>query len=587
MDSHRDIKGWWTPLLWVALLGHWSVLTVGQDRFPGDRNFIDRHLREEWSNQALRPSPEADRRTLIRRLSYDLTGLPPHLNDGQLLSEDGLTSEVIDRYAERLLQSPRFGERMASMWMNVARYGEDQAHQVGNDVKHFYPNAHHYRDWVVAAFNRDLPYDEFIKLQLAADLYEGTVASDLPALGFLGLGPKYYNRGRLDVQADEWEDRVDTVTRGFLGLTVACARCHDHKFDPIPTEDYYALAGVFASTKMVNAPYGKDPAAITEEEKKKAIYTVHIVEEGEPRDLPVFVRGNVERKGEIVPRRFLSLFYPEGQEPPRFSRGSGRQELAEAIATEKNPLTAKVFVNRVWQAFFGRGLVATPSNFGALGEPATHPGLLQELADRFVASGWSTKWLVRSLVQSSAYRQGSAIVPEYQEVDPENRYLWRMARRRLPVEAWRDSLLVFADQLEDREGRSLRLDDPANHRRTLYGRVSRLKLDPLLANYDYPDPNVHSARRSVTTTPLQKLYSLNNPFVVDQARALAERIESRVEQGSARISFVYQLLFLREPTEEERDLAEAFLEDDRIESGTRWLLYAQALLSSNELAYLD
>ncbi|MCS1407203.1 MAG: hypothetical protein M2R45_00360 [Verrucomicrobia subdivision 3 bacterium] len=562
------------------------VLCCANLVFTEAGNAIDRFVREKAEEKGLGCSPEADRLSLLRRVSFDLTGLPLDMGLFEA-SADDRDSASIDDVIEALLNSPQFGERMASMWMNVARYAEDQAHQVGNDVKHFYSNAYLYREWVVDAFNADLPYDWFVKLQLAADLYGSTSESDLPALGFLGLGPKYYNRGRLDVRADEWEDRVDTVMRGFLGLTVACARCHDHKFDPIPTEDYYALAGVFASTKMVNAPYGKQPDELTEEEKKQGLYTVHIVEEGEPQDLPVFIRGNVERKGSVVPRRFLSLFYGKGQGPRRFTEGSGRRELAEAIASPENPLTAKVYVNRIWQEFFGRGIVGTPSNFGALGEEPSHPELLDYLAEQFVQHGWSTKWLVRLIVSANTYRQASDVVDAYAEIDPENRYLWRMPRRRLSVEMWRDSLLTFAGNMDQGRGRSLKLDDPSNHRRTLYGRVSRKRLNPLLMLHDYPDPNVHSAKRTVTTTPLQKLYSLNSEFVLEQARGLAKRLRDQTSSDEDWIERAYRLLFLRVPSGEEVSLGLRFLGSGKMEAEKRQTLYAQALLMSNEISYLD
>src|SRR4029434_6044441 len=201
--------------------------------------------------KGLTPSAEAEKHALIRRATFDITGLPPTPEEvDDFLAETG--PDAYPRVVERLLASPRFGERMASLWLPLARYAEDQAHQVGKDTKFFYPNAYKYREWIIEAFNNDLPYDDFVRFQLAADKLGDSATNHLAALGFLGLGPKYYNRNRLEVMADEWEDRVDTVTRTFLGLTVACARCHDHKFDPITREDYYGLAGVFASTKMVN-----------------------------------------------------------------------------------------------------------------------------------------------------------------------------------------------------------------------------------------------------------------------------------------------------------------------------------------------
>ena len=537
----------------------------------GGENFIDTHIRRAAAEKGLALSPEADRRTLLRRLSFDLAGLPP--------GEDWYRDEVsYEQAVDSLIASPHFGERLASMWMNVARYAEDQAHQVGDDVKNFYPNAYLYRQWVVDAFNRDLPFPDFVRLQLAADLLDPEDRENLPALGFIGLGPKYYERNRLVVKAAEWEDRVDTVTRGFLGLTVACARCHDHKFDPVSTEDYHALAGVFASIRLIDVPYNV-PEDLPEDEEVRRLHTAHVVEEAEPVDLNVFVRGNVDRKGPVVPRSFLSLFH-EGP-PPRFPETeSGRRELSEAIAG--NPQAVRVYVNRIWQLVFGQGLVRTPSNFGALGENPTHPELLEELARRFRENGESTKWLVRQMVLSSTYRQASRRGKA--SVDPENRLLVRMNRRRMTVEMWRDSLLSVSGSLDPRGGRSMEFDDPDNHRRTLYGRVSRLKLDPLLLRFDYPDPNVHSGRRAVTTTPLQKLYSLNSPFVLEQAEAFARRLAREAEGDEERIRHAYRLLYFREPIEAELETGRDFLQTGG-DSGP--ILYAQALLTSNEALYLD
>ena len=246
------------------------------------------------------------------------------------------------------------------------------------------------------------------------------------ALGFLGLGPKYYRRSSPEVMADEWEDRVDTVTRGLLGLTVACARCHDHKYDPIPTSDYYALAGVFASTEMFNRPIN-DAVETKDGAAKKPQDAVHIVREGKTQDLHVMVRGDVSNKGPLVKRGFLTVI---SDQPICFQQGSGRSDLAEAIVDRSNPLTARVMVNRVWRQLIGRPLVSTPSNFGALGEEPTHPRLLDDLAARFMDNGWSLKWLQREIVLSSTYGQSSHIDPRKSAVDPENRWLWRIPRRR-------------------------------------------------------------------------------------------------------------------------------------------------------------
>jgi hypothetical protein len=582
---------------------------VRATRWPKQR--IDYFILARLEQRGLAPSTETDRRTLIRRATFDLTGLPPTPEEVAAFLAD-TRPEALERLVDRLLASPRFGERMASLWLPLARYAEDQAHQVGKDTKFFYPNAFKYREWVIDAFNRDLPYNQFVQLQLAADLVESTNSPNLAALGFLGLGPKYYNRERLDVMCDEWEDRVDTVARSFLGLTVACARCHDHKFDPVTTSDYYALAGVFASTRMVN----RTPEGKAEDSKASATNmnpgTLHIVEEGEPKDLNIFLRGSVDRKGPVAERRFLRVL-SEG-EPEVFKQGSGRRELAAALADTHNPLTARVMVNRLWGWFFGRPLVSTPSNFGHSGERPTHPELLDDLAVRFTKQGWSVKALVREFVLSSTYRQTSNVESLNRSdvrserdgpgrrpfndstiqrfngpaADPANELFWHMNRRRLSIEQWRDAVLFLSGELSREHGKSLELDDPENLRRTLYGRVSRLKLNDLLMQWDYPDANVHAEKRSATTTPMQKLFVLNSPFMIARASALAARVK-RESAGNerARLEQAYQLLFGRAPERAERAAALEFLRKPNEGPMTRWEQFAQVLLASNELLYVD
>jgi mono/diheme cytochrome c family protein len=552
---------------------------------PWERQPIDRFILARIREQSLEPAPEMSREMLLRRVTFDLTGLPP--TPGEL--DDFLKDERPDAYERvisRLLHSPRFGEHMASMWLPLARFAEDQAHQVGSDTKFFYPNAHLYRRWVIRAFNRDLPYDQFLKLQLAADRMPCTDPDDLAALGFLGLGPKYYNRNRLEVMADEWEDRVDTTTRSMLGLTVACARCHDHKFDPITTADYYALAGVFASTRMVNLmPDGKPEKDASKAEEMNPA-TLHVVQDGDIQNLNIFVRGNVARKGPVVPRRFLQVL--ETADPKPFSDGSGRRDLAEAIANPTNPLTARVFVNRVWGFLFGQPLVSTPSNFGHSGAVPTHPVLLDDLAARFVEDEWSVQTLVRELVLSATYRQQSATDATRSARDPDNVFFARMNRRRLSIEQWRDAILAVTGELvEDVGGKSRDLDDPSNHARTVYARISRLKLNDLLLQFDYPDANVHAERRSVTTTPMQKLFVLNSAFMQERANVLASRLQAAGATDEERIDAAYRLLFARMPQTDEVTLALTFLHKPAASEMSRWTRYAQLLLASNEMLYVD
>ncbi|MEE2707386.1 MAG: PSD1 and planctomycete cytochrome C domain-containing protein [Planctomycetota bacterium] len=559
---------------------------VSQADWPRTRT--DYFVLNRLENAGMRPSGQTDLRALIRRVTFDLVGMPPtpeeiaqfetesmRVLDGRAGTESAYRSLV-----DRLLTAPQFGEHFARLWLDIARYAEDQAHIVGNNQSLTYPNAYFFRDWVVRAVNDDMPYDEFIKLQLAADILHPENDADYAALGFIGLGPKYYRRNSLDVQADEWEDRVDTVTRGLLALTVACARCHDHKYDPFETEDYYALAGIFASTEMFNRPLSGD----RNKQAKQPNSSIHIVREGGVKDLNVFIRGNVENKGPVVKRRYLRVLC--NGEPQPFVRGSGRLDLAAAIADANNPLTARVIVNRVWGRLLGRPLVETTSNFGALGAKPSHPKLLDDLAVRFVDSGWSLKWLHREIVFSAAYRQSSQVSDVKVRNDPDNILLSRANRRRLTIEQWRDAVLTATGELDGTiGGPSFRADDADQRRRTLYSRISRLELNKMLALFDFPEPNVHAARRSETTTPLQKLFLLNSRFMSRRSEVLARRFENASGTGprQAAIEESYLHLYGRSPTDEETELCLAFVDD----GGGDWRQLAQILLAANEMMFID
>ena len=571
--------------------------------------------------QKLTHAPAADRRTLIRRVYFDLIGLPPTYEQVEEFVAYA-RPDAYERVVDNLLASPRFGEKWGRHWLDVARYAEDNSTSEATCKPPRFP--YRYRDWVIGALNADVPYDRFVRLQLAADLIADTPPADYAALGFLGLSPVYHKEPKLSKDviasfvADEWDERVDTITRGFLGLTVACARCHDHKFDPITAEDYYALAGVMANTQLAerplkpNADVGRDSittvrndlldatlrlgyaqemrgtavkerketapldrqiktlearvADLRKQEKKldggpmanvvrdagtwvnggDPAWTVVDYRPGKYRDLPVFIRGNPSRPGEIVPRRFLTVLSPSGPRP--FREGSGRRELADAIVTDAAGLTARVFVNRTWGWVFGRPLVTTPSNFGALGDRPTHPELLDDLAARFVASRWSMKWLVRELVMSAAYRQSSQHSEQYAATDPDDRWLWRAPRKRLELEEWRDAILQDSGQLDlNGGGPSDNLDRPRNLRRTVYGKVSRERPADIHRLFDLPDPRAHGEKREVTTTPLQQLYFLNSPFIRQAAGALAKSAigERTSEDG---VKALFRRVLLRDPT---------------------------------------
>ncbi len=750
-----------TAIDWAKARDFWSFKPVVKPAVPAgpEANPIDRFIRAKLTERGLVAVPLADKRTLIRRVTFDLTGLPPTPAEVEAFVKDE-SADAYARLVERSLASPSYGEAQARPWLDVARYAEDQAHTFA-----VVPNtqAWRYRDWVIRAFNDDLPFEKFAKYQIAADLMLDESPEGIrhrAALGFFGLGAIYYkNSDAAKAAADELDDRVDTLTRGFLGLTVSCARCHDHKFDPIPTQDYYSLAGVFWSSRISNLPlapkaevervagemkkvadadakvkdvlkvertrltgektetlpkyvlaawklearriekptvsaaeiakaesldgptldrltrylgrkgvatamsdWGKhlpkksglnEPpdevrkmadafkvevkaavakpmgkagemvqalfgekgvfplpdaeVAATMSADRKNVYeglkrdhselakkapspvpVAHGLSESTPTDLKVYLRGNPAKTGDIAPRRFPRIL--AGDSAAKFTVGSGRKELADAIADPKNPLTARVFVNRVWQQHFGRGIVGTPSNFGQLGERPTHPELLDWLAATFVEGGWSVKALHRQIVLSDTYCRSASRDAKSDEIDADNRYLWRANRRRLPVEAWRDSLLAVSGRLDPAlGGPTTNLEAADNIRRTVYGRISRHELDQLLRLFDFPDANITSERRVETTVPQQQLFVLNSPFVIAQSKALARRLERESANESARVNRAHELAFGRPPTAEEVSIAVRYLgqADDSKGKLTRWERYCQALLASNEFLYVD
>ena len=614
---------------------------------------VDAFVLAKLDANGMQPSPPADPRTLIRRAFLDLTGLPPSFEETEAFASDPSMDAYSD-LIDSLLRSPRYGERWGRYWLDVARWAED--HPTSEATNRPFQHAWRYRDWVIEAINKDIPYDRFIRMQFAADLLPGFEPSDMRALGYLGNAPVYHKDRRLSrdvietIASDDWDERVDAVSRGLLGLTVACARCHDHKFDPITAKDYYALAGVFASTWQVNRPmvaleseraewltwqheklyrtkgvFGnlKDLDTVAEElhaeilamkpeyerlELELSAYEVPMtpavidcgvwvdgstptvtrmdLRPAQPRDLPVFVRGNVANPGEIVPRRFLSVF--EQGDPTPFEQGAGRLELADKIVGEAGPLAARVWVNRVWGWHFGKHLVRTPSDFGTQGQDPTHPDLLEDLAARFVANGSSLKWLHREIMLSATYRQSSRENPAVSAADPTNRMLWRMNPRRLDIEAWRDSILLASGDLNlAGGGPSSEVDSPDVARRSVYSRISRGRLHPVLQLYDFPVPTQHSPIRQVTTTPLQQLFVLNSGWMQERGRSLAKAVESATDR-SDRIRALYRRAYGRNPSTAEVELGLGYLDDRRAEIGREpWDEYAHSLLAANEISFLN
>ena len=610
---------------------------VDHEEWPKTR--VDSFILARLEKEGLEPARPADSRQLLRRLHFVLTGLPPTPEE-----EARFSLAAVEEKIEELLGSPLYGERWARHWLDLARYTDTTAGWLESTA-----SAWHYRDWVVEVFNRDIPYDDFVRRQLATDLMAETPPEDNAALGFLGLSPTYWKELKLPPEiirktvADEWEERIDALGRTFLGLTLACARCHDHKSDPVSTADYYALAGVFASVRLGDRPmmdetlwapvkvarekvaglekqlkdlgkkkdevedydgrvkslneeirrlketphYGMATAngvleaALFVEDKGDQQGTILDYRPGMSRDLAIQMRGDPNNPGEVVGRRYLSAFPGPGGVPRRFGEGSGRLELADAMLEDSRDLVARVMVNRVWKHHFGRGIVQTPSDFGMEGSRPSHPALLDDLAWRFIENGWSLKWLHREILGSATWQQ-SSIAEMASRGDPENRLYARMSLRRHDVESFRDSILFVSGALDPVMGGIPQdLDSEDNFRRTLYGKIHRRDLNAMLRVHDFPDPTAHGASRVETTTPLQVLFALNSSFVMAQAEKLALRIQDEPDPVGA----VYRILFQRAPTLRERELGDRFTA--RGKGSEVWARYAHALLGSNEFAFID
>lgn len=612
---------------------------------------IDSFILNDIERHGLKPSVKADRRTLLRRASFNLIGLPPSPEDITEFVNDA-DPEAYSRAIERLLASPHYGERWGRYWLDLVRYADvlEQWAPPGG-------NAWVYRDWIVRTLNEDLPFDQFAQRQLAADQMPEALPEDVAGLGLLGLSPTYWKELKLapdvikSVVAEEWEEQITMLTGTFLGLTVACARCHDHKYDPITQQDYYGLAGVFASIRQ--APRFALPGDVAQQvtatrsrvqqleaeadklikqaaadvgkaetlkqqaadlqakaaELKQATPHFHaaqgyavedaslsVLPDGASRtkldfkmgvgqNVALQIRGNPANAGSVVPRQYLAVLSPDV--PAKLETGSGRVDLARTMFRDSASLIARVIVNRVWRHHFGRGLVETPSNFGTLGQKPTHPQLLDELAARFMESGWSLKWLHREIVLSATYQQTSNAAQEFVAVDPENVWLSRMSRRRLEVEAWRDGILSASGAIDSRLGGVPgELSDVNFARRTVYGIVKRRELNDLLRLFDFPDPTGHSPARLETTTPLQQLYVLNSDFIARQARQLAHRVRSEHPNDvDAQIVRAHQLLSGQTPNNKQIARSQDFLTNTP--SDAQWQQFVEVLLASNAVQFVD
>jgi hypothetical protein len=634
------------------------------------RSEIDRFILAELEGHGLTPAAPADKRTLLRRATFDLTGLPPTPDEVDAFLADD-SPLAFAKVVDRLLASPAYGERWGRHWLDVVRYADyyqADPHEHGSANKFELFEAYRYRDWVVAAFNRDMPFDQFVVHQIAGDLLpnprgepiyrEGRIATAFLALGSWDHGDADKDK----LVSDIVDDQIDTVGKAFMGLTLGCARCHNHKFDPVSQQDYYALAGIFYSTHILanvgtkgdHSVIQRVPLASPEylqkreaqvkklqeldgqiaqrsaglivelagpqpspvlvglqaqseelmklEGQREALrktllpappLTLGAQEGGTPgglfpaiQDVPIHVRGSYTRLGAVVPRRLPAFFV--GMDQPPITHGSGRLEVARWVAGADNPLTARVLVNRVWQHHFGEGIGRTPNNFGKLGEPPTHPALLDWLAARFVAEGWSVKALHRYIMLSAAYQQASVVSAEALHKDPDNRWFGRQNARRLEAEAIRDAMLAAAGRLDRALGgpAALDLDRP---RRSLYVQTTRWDRTNFSTLFDAANPDQPVEKRTVSTVAPQALFLLNHEFVVSQAKRVAERLRQEMPANDgARIDRAYRLLFGRPVRPEEAEIGRAFLSRAaRRGSDAAWIDYVHVLLCSDECVYVD
>ena len=635
------------------------------------RKELDRYVLARLEARGLQPVQDADPRILVRRLAFDLTGLPP---DPAMVERyvEAPTRGALERIVDELLASPRFGERWARHWLDVARYAES----TGKERNYAFPEAWRYRDWVIAAVNDDLPYDEFIRRQVAGDLLPARSVEEsdanVVATGFLAVGAKGLNeRLREQFVMDVVDEQLDVTMRSVMGVTVACARCHDHKFDPFTQQDYYALAGIFRSSQTLygttgdqgnrhpsslltlgqsvsripdDIPVGDLPARDGMQRDRRPSRPGVLrrnrpepelplppmpspetpramgVREGRPADCHLLVRGEVSQRGDRVPRGFVDVLNTVPA-PPIPARASGRLELATWLTRPENPLTARVVVNRTWRHLFGRGLVRTADDFGVLGERPTHPEMLDHLAIRFREGGGSLKSLIREIVLSRTYQLAHDTDDLALEVDPENTLLWRSSLRRLDAEAIRDAMLQVSGTLDlepplgspvsklgdGRVGRGMGglREDSVRRKRSVYLPVIRGFVPESLELFDFAEPSLVVADRDTTNVPSQALYLLNNPEVVELARAFAWRLLADAGLSPRqRIDRAYRLALGRPPTSVEVSRALEFLRDEltrmprppgpgrpRGRAGAppgelAWTMFSQALLASAEFRFL-
>lgn len=642
MAAEKIVKPWsFTPLKRPTVPQVQNQAWVKDD--------LDRFVLTYQAAKKLTPNPDARRGLLIRRATLDLHGLLPTVQEVEDFERDPSNDDIaFAKVVDRLLKSPRFGERWARHWLDVVRYAESTGRSWNAPLIY----AFRYRDYVIDAFNMDKPYTRFMSEQIAGDLLPAKTDAEkhesMIATGFLQLGS-------LDLTAlqqeqfvmDRVDDQIDVTTRAFLGLTIACARCHDHKTDPVSQEDYYALAGLFYSTQnwagtanrtdmgrnlyvdpdrlvelqSAQTTVGfKKPASKPQEVDRsdmmmdsmtgngkrgpvKYVYDPKLAmaaTDGDVEDCPIRVAGDPYEEGKAPQRGEMKIpGLPLMSKVP--AKESGRLQLAQWLGTPTHPLTSRVMVNRLWAQLFGTPLVATVDNFGISGEKPVHPELLDHLAVRFVEGGWSMKKMIRSLMLSHTYRQSGDSTAQGREIDPANESLWRMVPRRMTFEALRDSLLQVGGELtfdrpegiqlagnggKGNTGRTRSLLGVEDPYRTIYLPVLRDLLPDMYATWDFPNPSQIQGRREVTTVASQSLFMMNDRFVVRTAESLATKALETGRNDKERLNFVYRTLFSREAEPDEVSAATEMMESLEEGEQHRWTLLVQAMLGSSEFRYV-
>jgi hypothetical protein len=647
---------------WNEEKKHWAYQPVRDPKPPAvadvewSRTAVDRFVKAKLDEKGLRPLGRAGKRALLRRVTYDLTGMPPSPEEVDAFIAD-TTPKALEKVVDRLLASPRYGEHWGRHWLDVVRYSDT----AGDASDYPVPELFRYRNYVIRSIQQDKPFDQFVREQIAGDLMphkdDEDRAEKLAATGYLANSRRF---GQADGEFYlTLDDTIENMGKALLGLSTGCARCHDHKFDPIPTKDYYALAGIFKSTKypwpglehhqyldgfaaakaedqerldkrqtemveafrVVKRGMGADAKKASAEERLKyleasntlsrirqnwpEIPMIYAVRDQAPANARVMIKGDPKTLGPEAPRGFLEVL--GGQTVPKDHKGSGRDLLAQWVTDPKNPLTARVMVNRVWLWHFGRGLVNTPNDFGKRGESPTHPELLDYLASRFVESGWSLKKLHREIVLSRAYATASGHDEASVVKDSKNEFYWRFDRRRVSAEEMRDTMLAVSGQLDPTPGGAhpfpprgsyvftqhmpfvADVEKYGTNKRSVYMLQQRFRPNPYLDLFDGPDANNATPVRAANTTATQALYMMNDAFVEEQAAALAARVSVVEESGAARVRMAYRLLYGRVPSPAESQMAVAFVAKYKAEAGpaSAWTGLVRVLLASNEFVYVD